>query len=175
MLTDGIPIIYQGQEQHYSSEGGSSYPYNREALWLSGFDTNAELYTFIKSLNAIRKNAISDDDAYLTYQNDPVYTDETTIAMRKGSMLTVLSTLGESGASATLSVSGTEFADGVQVTELLTCEILTSSSGILNVPMAGGLPRIYYPSVGTGSLCGSSNSSSKVKLKARNSRLFRLE
>lgn len=174
MLTDGIPVIYQGQEQHYNSEGGSSTPYNREAMWLSGFDTSAELYTFITSMNAFRKNAISDDSTYLTYQNYPVYTDDTTIAMRKGSMLTVLSTLGEGGASSALSVTSTGFDDGVQLTELLTCEIATSSSGTVSVPMASGLPRIYYPTVGlAGSgLCGDT---SKAKLKARNSRLFRFD
>ena len=58
MLTDGIPIVYQGQEQHYNAEGGSSTPYNREAIWLSGYNTDAELYQLVTSLNAIRHNAI---------------------------------------------------------------------------------------------------------------------
>lgn len=174
MLTDGIPVIYQGQEQHYDSEGGVSTPYNREAMWLSGFDTSAELYVFITSMNAFRKNAISDDDTYLTYQNYPVYSDTTTIAMRKGSMLTVLSTLGVDGASSTLSVTDTGFDDGVELTELLTCEIATSADGTVPVPMDSGLPRIYYPTVGlAGSgLCGDT---SKAKLKSRNSRLFRFD
>lgn len=173
MLTDGIPVIYQGQEQHYNSEGGVSYPYNREALWFSGYDTTAELYTFITSLNAIRKNAIADDAEYLTYQNNPVYTDDTTIAMRKGSMLTVLSTLGESGGSSTVSVTGTGFEDGVQLTELLSCETLTSSAGTLDVPFEAGLPRVYYPTVGiSGSGICAGNSTSR-RLRTRSSRLWR--
>ncbi|CZT25496.1 related to alpha-amylase [Ramularia collo-cygni] len=171
MLTDGIPIIYQGQEQHYNSVGGVSYPWNREALWFSGYNTNAELYLFIKSMNAIRKNAISDDTTYLTYQNYPVYTDTSTIAMRKGAMLTVLSTLGESGANSTLSVPESGYDDGVQVTELLTCNTLTSATGTLAVPMSNGLPRIYYPTVGlAGSDLCAGNTTAKIKL--RNSRLF---
>lgn len=171
MLTDGIPIIYQGQEQHYNSVGGSSYPWNREALWFSEYDTSAELYQLIKTLNAIRKNAMSDDDTFLTYQNFPIFSDETTIAMQKGALVTVLSTLGENGASSTLSVTGTEYEDGVQVTELLTCETLTSESGTLAVPMESGLPRIYYPTVGiAGSGLCSDNSTAKIKL--RNSRHF---
>ena len=62
-LSDGIPIIYAGQEQHYS---GGNDPYNREATWLSGYSTSAELYEFITATNKIRKLAISSDSSYLT-------------------------------------------------------------------------------------------------------------
>ncbi|CCC14124.1 hypothetical protein SMACR_08465 [Sordaria macrospora] len=82
MLKDGIPIIYQGQEQHYA---GSDTPYNREALWLSGYSTNSNLYTWIKKLNQLRTHAISKDDSYLSYRAYPIYSDSHTIAMRKGS------------------------------------------------------------------------------------------
>lgn len=64
-LSDGIPIIYAGQEQHYS---GGNDPGNREATWLSGYDISAELYKFIASINAIRSHAISKDGGYLTYK-----------------------------------------------------------------------------------------------------------
>ncbi|KAH9829513.1 Glycoside hydrolase family 13 protein, partial [Teratosphaeria destructans] len=57
LLADGIPIIYEGQEQHYDAEGGSSDPYNREAIWLSGYDTAAPLYALVTTLNTIRKHA----------------------------------------------------------------------------------------------------------------------
>lgn len=62
-FSDGIPIVYAGQEQHYN---GGNDPYNREATWLSGYSTTAELYTFIATTNAIRKFAISVDSEYLT-------------------------------------------------------------------------------------------------------------
>lgn len=65
ILSDGIPIVYAGQEQHYS---GGNDPGNREATWLSGYNTGAELYQFIASANAIRKYAISQDSEYLTYK-----------------------------------------------------------------------------------------------------------
>ncbi len=48
ILFDGIPVVYQGQEQRFR---GNSDPYNREALWLSGYSTNATLYVLIKFLN----------------------------------------------------------------------------------------------------------------------------
>lgn len=59
ILADGIPIIYEGQEQHYNALGGSSVPYNREAIWYSDYNTEATLYQFIKTLNTIRTYAIN--------------------------------------------------------------------------------------------------------------------
>jgi alpha-amylase len=40
LLADGTPIIYQGQEQQFS---GADVPRNREALWLSGYNTGSTL------------------------------------------------------------------------------------------------------------------------------------
>jgi len=65
ILSDGIPIIYAGQEQHYS---GGSVPNNREAVWLSGFDTSAGLYQWIAKLNKIRNYALQLDTGYTTYK-----------------------------------------------------------------------------------------------------------
>jgi alpha-amylase len=154
MLADGIPIIYQGQEQHYKALGDRSDPYNREALWLSNFNTDAQLYKLITKLNTARKIAIADDGSYLASQNNPIYTDMTTIALRKGKMVTVLSNRGSRGASYTQYITS-GYNAGTQVTELLTCSTLTSdSSGHLKVPMYAGEPRIYYPSKNIGSVCG---------------------
>lgn len=167
MLADGIPIIYEGQEQHYNAEGGSSDPYNREAVWFSGYSTSAPLYELVATLNTARKHAISDDSTYLTYQNYPIYTDTTTIAVRKGKMVSVLSNKGADGSSYTQSIAS-GYSSGTEVTELLTCETLTAdSSGDLAVPMASGLPRVYYPtsSLSGSGLCGTS--SKKARTVAR--------
>ena len=79
MLADGIPIVYQGQEQHFD---GSSTPTQREQLWKSGYDTSAVLYKHIARLNAIRHLAIKNDDGYLSYNAYPVWTDDNIIVMR---------------------------------------------------------------------------------------------
>src|SRR5436309_10850067 len=99
MLVDGIPIsiitfppthyshvltyssVYQGQEQHCS---GGYNPINREAIWLSGYNRQADLYTFITTLNVFRTQAISISSSYLTSNNRVIYNDSHTIAMRKG-------------------------------------------------------------------------------------------
>lgn len=65
IMADGIPIIYAGQEQHYN---GGSDPYNREAVWLSGYNTDSALYKLIAKANAIRSHAINHDDRYLSYK-----------------------------------------------------------------------------------------------------------
>ncbi|KAJ5772917.1 hypothetical protein N7457_007813 [Penicillium paradoxum] len=147
IMADGIPIIYAGQEQHFS---GGEDPANREATWLSGFDTDAELYKLIAKANGIRNVAVKGDN-YTTYQNYPIYKDEHALAMRKGDdgsqTITVLTNAGSGGDSSTLSVPDTGFKAGDKLTEVITCEAVTvDDSGNVPVPMAGGEPRILYPS-----------------------------
>lgn len=148
IMADGIPIIYAGQEQHYS---GGSDPANREAVWLSGYNTDSELYKLIAKVNAIRSYAISKSDNYITYKNYPIYQDANTLAMRKGSdgtqTITVLSNRGASGSQYTLSLGNTGYSAGSSLTEIITCASITvDNSGNVPVPMASGEPRILYPS-----------------------------
>ncbi|KAJ5368735.1 uncharacterized protein N7496_008495 [Penicillium cataractarum] len=148
IMADGIPIIYAGQEQHYS---GGSDPANREAVWLSGYSTESELYKLIAKANAIRSHAITESDTYITYKNYPVYQDGSTLAMRKGDngtqTITILSNLGASGSQYTLSLGNTGYDVGTALTEIITCASITvDSSGNVPVPMASGEPRIVYPS-----------------------------
>jgi alpha-amylase len=82
-ITDGVPILYYGQEQGYT---GSGDPNNREAyvlkdpvnghvdadagecrLWLSGYETkNKPLVAHVTSLNHARKAAINASSSFLT-------------------------------------------------------------------------------------------------------------
>ncbi|KAJ0121021.1 glycosylhydrolase family 13-2 [Diaporthe amygdali] len=155
MLMDGIPIIYEGQEQHY--QGGDT-PNNREAIWLSGYDTSAELYKWITNLNAIRKLAISKDSTYLDYSAWPIYTDSHTIAMRKGytgyQIVGVYSNVGSSASTTvTLTAANTGFTAGQALTDVMSCTSFTAgSSGDLAVTISGGVPRVFYP---TAALSGS--------------------
>ncbi|ODM22588.1 Acid alpha-amylase [Aspergillus cristatus] len=161
-FADGIPIVYAGQEQHYS---GGSDPYNREATWLSGYSTTAELYQFIKRTNEIRSLAIASDSSYITSKNNPFYTDSHTIAMKKGStgsqVVTVLSNYGSSGSSYTLNLSGNGYSSGTKLMEMYTCTTITvDSSGNIAVPMASGLPRVLMlaSSAASSGPCASSSS-----------------
>jgi len=78
-IQDGVPILYYGenypvtfdcastalagQEQGYT---GGNDPYNREALWLSGYVEDKPLVKLVRTLNAARKAAIAADSSYLT-------------------------------------------------------------------------------------------------------------
>ncbi|EED21030.1 alpha-amylase, putative [Talaromyces stipitatus ATCC 10500] len=161
-LTDGIPILYYGQEQHFS---GGNVPLNREALWPSDYSTTAQLYTHTATSNTIRTLAMGKDSGFLTYKNIPIYQDSNTIAMRKGTsglqLITILSNLGSSGSSYILSLSGSGYSSGTLLTELYTCiNVTVSSSGIIAVPMASGEPRAFLPwsSVSGSSLCNGDRS-----------------
>lgn len=71
--------------------------------------------------------------------------------MRKGlngsQTITVLSNKGANGNTYTLSLSGTGYAAGTKLTEVITCANVTvDGGGKVAVPMAGGEPRILYPS-----------------------------
>jgi alpha-amylase len=159
MLADGIPVIYEGQEQHYS---GGAAPLDREAIWLSSYSANSTLYRFISLVNQIRTQALKQDNTYLTYKAYPSYSDGSTIVMRKGSsgyqIVGVFSNLGSAGNSYTLALSSatTGFTASQQVIEVLSCTSYTAdSNGSLSVAMAGGLPRVFYPQaqLSNGGIC----------------------
>lgn len=65
IMADGTPTIYAGREQHYN---GGADPANREAVWSSGYNTNAELHKLIVTTNSIRSYAISKRSKYITYK-----------------------------------------------------------------------------------------------------------
>ncbi|KAH0378125.1 alpha-amylase, partial [Aureobasidium melanogenum] len=147
IMSDGIPIMYEGQEQHYS---GAQDPYNREAVWLSGYNTGAPLYTHTASVNQIRNHALYVDGDWLTYQNWVIYSDSANVAMRKGDdgyqSITILTNNGASSANYTLNITNTGYDSGTKIVDVLSCEALDAGSdGNLTVSMSQGLPRIYYP------------------------------
>lgn len=150
---DGIPIIYQGQEQHYRSLGGEYNPYNREALWLSGYDRNHELYKLITLLNRVRKQAMREDPTFLTTRAKVVHKSVQTIAIEKGGLLLVLSNGGSQSAKYTRSVRS-RFPVGGRVTDILTCQTqIIGRNGSLDVTLETGQPRVYYSSTGKEGLC----------------------
>lgn len=146
ILADGLPIIYEGQEQGYT---GGADPANREAVWLSGYSTTSPLYTFISTVNQIRNQAIYKSVDYLSYMAYPIYYDSSTIAMRKGydgnQIIGVFSNLGASGASYTLTLGNTGYVAGESVVETLSCTtVTTDSNSNIAVAMGAGLPKVSY-------------------------------
>ncbi|KFH42134.1 Alpha-amylase A type-like protein [Hapsidospora chrysogenum ATCC 11550] len=91
ILSRGIPIVYYGSEQGY---GGGEDPANREDLWRSGFNTDADLYKFIAALSGARSGAggLGGNDHVHLYTADTAYAWS-----RAGGDLIVLTTNGGEG------------------------------------------------------------------------------
>ena len=144
ILADGIPIIYQGQEQHYS---GGADPFDREAVWLSGYNTNAQLYQHVKSMNAIRQLAIAKSNDYLTWHSQVVYSDAHNVAFRKGDssymILMVTNNLGSSAGNYTVNMANVGFPAGLTVVDVLSCtKVVAGSDGSLTASFKGGEPMV---------------------------------
>ncbi|KAF2020229.1 glycoside hydrolase family 13 protein [Aaosphaeria arxii CBS 175.79] len=156
VLSDGIPIVYQGQEQHF--DGGDD-PGCREAVWLSGFDTSAPLYRHVAYLNQIRNHVAAREGGYLGYWTRVLNYTEDTIQLRKDVIRTVLTNQGEKARSGTLKTKGMEFAKGAAVVDVLTCGKYTAGNdGEVDVKMEKGYPVVLVPEVtlkGSG-MCGQS-------------------
>jgi len=159
MLADGVPIIYEGQEQHLN---GGDNPSNREAIWLSGYNQSSPLYPLITNLNALRSRAIEFSSNYTTYKNYVIYNTSTTIATRKGfrgnQIITVLTNDGSAGESRSFSLdpATSGFVANEMITDVISCTNATSNAtGWFEVDIVAGLPRALYPAlnlVGT-SIC----------------------
>ncbi|KAG8170038.1 hypothetical protein KVR01_000783 [Diaporthe batatas] len=172
LLFDGIPIIYQGQEQHFS---GQNDPFNRERLWTSGYNEDSELYRWIAKLNAARALAIDTDPRFVSSQADIVWppqappagnnggggngtsnstTSSPTIpltnhhfAIKKGSLVTVLTNVGVGGQKldVVLPRSATHYTPGGVYVDLLSCEsFVADRKGAVSFEM-GWAPRAIYP------------------------------
>lgn len=162
MLMDGIPVIYQGQEQHFS---GGNDPDNRQGLWSSGYRTEAELYGWFALLNKIRSFAIEQDQAFVPFQASPIWSDNHTVAMKKAQIVSVLTNIGTGPKSYNISLpsSGTGYSAGQEIVDLLApgcTRYTTSSNGSLAFEMTSA-PKVFYPAarLGSSDLCCSSGKS----------------
>ncbi|THG98907.1 hypothetical protein EW026_g3356 [Hermanssonia centrifuga] len=60
-MSDGIPIVYYGQEQGFA---GNADPFNREPLWPSQY-ANTSTYQFMTTLNTLRNFLVNSTDNWL--------------------------------------------------------------------------------------------------------------
>ncbi|APA12148.1 hypothetical protein sscle_09g069180 [Sclerotinia sclerotiorum 1980 UF-70] len=147
MLADGIPIIYQGQEQHFH---GATDPYDREPLWPTNYNTSSPLYVLVKQLNAIRSLAIAKSSTYSNDQTQVAYSDPHNLAFRKGDsthmVLMVLNNIGGAADDYTVEMENVGFEAGLIVMDVLSCRNVTvDMDGGMTVPFVSGLPSVYYP------------------------------
>ncbi|KAJ6568868.1 GH13 alpha-amylase precursor [Mycena capillaripes] len=151
---DGIPVLYYGQEQGY--QGGAD-PSNREALWLSGYETTKLGVALVKALNAARKQAIAAGAGFVTtparYLPQP---DPHTLVLSKPPLLALLTNVGTPSTSTTSTANDSAvawrippgvYAPGTVLVDVLACKtfIITAASGAAPVPAEGGMPRVLLP------------------------------
>ncbi|KAF2765895.1 alpha-amylase [Teratosphaeria nubilosa] len=160
---DGIPVIYYGQEQHFT---GGTNPYtDREPIWSTknGFDVFSPLYQQISTLNTLRRHVIATDDQYTTTQNDVIYHDDNVMAMKKGSdgsaVISVLSNYGSDEASShDIKIDNTGYSS-TSLTDVLSCtKYDVGDSGSVQVTITNGWPIVMFGTqqLKKSSLCGNS-------------------
>ncbi|KAL4874675.1 putative alpha-amylase [Aspergillus karnatakaensis] len=146
ILSDGIPMVYQGQEQHLK---GSFSPYNRSPLWETKYSTQSALYNTTATLNALRNHAIRLDKHYVSNHSQELYVDGSTYATRKGAegsqVVAVYSNQGDHGGEYNLTIPGA-FKPGTEVMEVLSCRrVKADKEGSVTVGMDRGEPKAFFP------------------------------
>ena len=136
LVSIGVPIIYYGSEQGYDS---SQDPYSREPLWTSGYNQSHPYFIFISTLAHYRKAV------QLGYypQSFPFVTDQVLALQRGNSTLLVVTQAGAGGGDIKVTVDGLDWADGVQLTNVVRQnETYVVKNGAVQLIIVGGEPIV---------------------------------
>ncbi|KAK4185417.1 glycoside hydrolase [Podospora australis] len=155
LLNDGIPTVYQGQEQHFK---GGETPFNREPLWESKYNTEAPLYVLTSKLNKVRNNAIKRDENYVDSKSEVLKADTNYLCQKKGSgdnvVVWCITNKSSQGGKDRISIAGFEAAE--EVVEVLGCKHNQADvAGSVTIYFNKGEPKVYVSAAalkGTG-LC----------------------
>ncbi|KAK1760241.1 glycoside hydrolase [Echria macrotheca] len=144
LLNDGIPTVYQGQEQHFK---GNGTPFNREPLWQSGYNRSAPLYALASTLNKVRNHLIQTSDAYLESGAETVRADTNHLCLKKGpaghQVVFCINNKSSKGDSYQFLLDG-GFQSGDEVIEVLGCTHTTADgTGSFKSFQFDGEPRVY--------------------------------
>lgn len=153
-FTDGIPIVYYGQEQSFS---GATDPYNREPLWISGYQ-ETDAYKFIKRLNQVRNFLVKTD--WLQQDSRVLATSSLGIVVMRGQVITVATNIGSPPQNGSHIAVPSPYESSTEMINVLTCQQwVVGSKGFLDVEYTkGGVPVILIPadSLKDSGLCGKS-------------------
>ncbi|KAL9618478.1 MAG: hypothetical protein Q9160_006797 [Pyrenula sp. 1 TL-2023] len=160
LMSDGVPSIYQGQEWALASP---TDPSNREAIWLQsgGFSGTGVMHGFIAQVNAVRNWMIAvGGSGWTTYQSEVAWSDNNSMAMRKGSngyqSLTIVTNKGGSGAKQVVQLSA-GWGGNDTIYEVLACgDGTTQSDGSFFATIEGGVGQIWVRKaiLGGSGICG---------------------
>lgn len=143
-MTDGIPIVYYGQEQFFHGVGD---PYNREPMWTSDYKITIP-YRLISTLNQLRNFLVQKDD-WLKSKTEVLTVSEHGIAVIKGSVISILTNIGSPPQNGTSIDVHSPWEASTATTNIITCQQwAVGSSGMLSVEYTkGGVPVILIPTI----------------------------
>lgn len=141
-MSDGIPIVYYGQEQGFN---GNADPYNREPLWPSGYATTPS-YQLITTLNKLRNYLVKSTDNWLHSETQVLTTSAHGLAIMKGPIISIMTNIGSPPANLSVAVY-TPYAGSMTTMEILTCkQYVVGSNGTVDIEYTkGGVPAILVP------------------------------
>jgi len=139
LMTQGIPIIYYGADQGFN---GGNDPNNREAMWTSNFNTNNDLYTFIKNVVGFRKAHNIQSLAQVQR-----YSDDNFYAFTRGNAVFVATTnVGSNGPQITRNITYHPFAEGTKLCNLFySSDCIMVTKGSFDIVLLHGESKIFYP------------------------------
>ncbi|KAJ3482123.1 hypothetical protein NLI96_g7190 [Meripilus lineatus] len=152
-MSDGIPVVYYGQEQGFS---GNADPWNREPLWPSGY-ANTSTYQLTSKLNTFRNFLVNGTTNWLRSPAQVLTTTEHGIAIMKGDVISILTNIGSPPANISIAVY-TPFPNSLATTDILSCsQYVVGSNGTISVEYSkGGQAKIIVPNtlLQNSGLCG---------------------
>jgi len=136
LTAQGIPIIYYGTEQLFN---GGNDPNNREVLWTSKYNKNADMYGFLADVISVRKQmSVWDSPQVERYKAGNFY------AYTRGNTLICLTNQPQGSVSYTITYH--PYNNGQRLCNFLSNgDCLTVNNNQFTVTLMG-LPKIYIPS-----------------------------
>ncbi|KAJ7286003.1 alpha-amylase [Mycena rebaudengoi] len=138
-LSEGMPIVYYGQEQGFS---GAADPYNREPLWPSNY-TSTSTYQLITTLNRVRNWAIKTTD-WVTQETEILTSSSNGLAFKKGGIVSIVTNLGSPGQTLTHTAFKSPWQQGAVALDVVACrQFVVASEGYLEAEYTkGGVPIV---------------------------------
>ncbi|KAI0256530.1 glycoside hydrolase family 13 protein [Lactifluus subvellereus] len=140
-MSDGIPILYYGQEQ---SLDGSGDPYNRGPLWTSGYQ-HTVAYNLTATLNKLR-NYLVNNTNWAQSRTRVLQVTSQGLAIMKGNIVTILTNIGSPPQNTSM-FAYTPWPSSFSSTDIFSCkQWAVGSGGTVEVQYTkGGTPVILVP------------------------------
>ncbi|KAJ8508544.1 hypothetical protein ONZ45_g9193 [Pleurotus djamor] len=141
-MMDGIPIVYQGQEQYFS---GNADPWNREPLWPSGY-AKTPAYNMVATLNMLR-NYLALRTDWVKQPTHVLSVGPTGLCVMKGPAVTMVTNIGSPPRNGSSVACPSPYEASTALVNIFTCQQwAVGSGGWLDVEYTkGGVPTILVP------------------------------